>query len=174
MDTLAELEYRGLAIREDYDWVAVQADVGELYLAYLAARICELQNGEMDPVTNDKALLRRFACDPTRAGEVRSDLLDLVLPAPREDVTPLDLVAFKDRYRDELKALRRHVEDAVLKVASTRKDARDQAIRVVKLALTDELAAVEARFRERGWSMGSGRNHADHPGPRGPRGCALG
>jgi hypothetical protein len=172
---VTELCDRGLARRDRGPWIQVEHETAGLFMAYLAARLCELDELAMDPVTSHAERLAPFAMTlPGRLDQSHKETLAVLLPAPTGDVSPRQLVDFKERHRDELRALRDHVERGLLDIALVEADeARRRKLEQLKGELALQVDQLNARISERGWRSDPASTVLQILSPAGPVGVAA-
>lgn len=149
---------RGLAARGGRTGeVLVEGNAGALYLAYLAHFLARQPGLDMEPITDQRLLLevaagfRSFSVETAIDG-ARSSALSGVLPAPGEWVSAVDLARFKDQHRDELRALRREVEQSALLCAKEADlEVRRRMERDLAERMRERVETVRARMKERRW-----------------------
>jgi hypothetical protein len=152
---MTELCQRGLARRDHGPWIAVEHDTAALFMAYLAVRLCELDDLAMDPVTGSANSLKPFAM-PGFADRHYQAILEIALPAPAVDTSPKDLATFKERHHHELRSFRNHIETSLLNIAVLDDpDVRRKRLALLKDGLAIQLDELSARMRERGWRSGT-------------------
>ena len=154
---LDELRARGLARTDPrhQGWLQVEGETADLYMAYLAARLCQTPKLQMDPVTDSDARLSHFAMtSPGVVDAARAQTLKILLPAPPKNVDLAELREFKKRHADELAELRVGVEGACLAIARI----ENPELRTRELGhLTDKLQVqarrLEGSMKTRGWRI---------------------
>lgn len=151
---LKELRRRGLARKTHSRLVMIEHTTAELFMAYLAARLCELAELAMDPVTGRSELLAPFATElPGKLGQARHEVLDVALPFPRSsDLTARKLAKFKERHHDALRSFRHLIESSLLDVALIEnEDVRRRKLDQLKEEIATQVEELTARIQERGW-----------------------
>jgi hypothetical protein len=82
---LDELRFRHLARPDPREpgWLQIESQTAGLYMAYLAARLCQISELAMDPVTDSLAGLAPFAMtSPGVVDAARFEALKVLLPGP--------------------------------------------------------------------------------------------
>jgi hypothetical protein len=157
-DVWNELEQRQLAgwIRDDPGWLNVDARVGALFMAHLAARLGRLPAVNLEPITDQRHYFRALA---PRGGEVdtaqlfdqmRGVALRDALPAPADRRRLPELAAFKQDHWELLGRFRRWVEGRLLECArEPNAELRRRMVSQLHDEMTDEVDEISARLRER-------------------------
>ena len=157
-----ELERRGLAAaytsgREWDAWFDVEKHTADLLMAYLATILGQAER--MDPITDSVACLEAFTRIPEGGGAVqarldpiRTEILNDLLPAPADPVSPDQLAQFKGRHRDLLTGFRIAVEQRVFATAAIEDPTlRARSIGLVKHDLKGQLEEITRRMHENKW-----------------------
>jgi hypothetical protein len=153
-EVFAGLKQRGLAERSnDYGWWNVESRTAGVYMAYLAATLGGLEELGMDPVSDSTNLFVSTLETPVaRAEALRLGVLDAILPGPEEPVAVDELVRFKERHADPLKAFRTQIETELLRIALIEDDeARTREKKLTEDRLRQEIEEIAAAMRERRW-----------------------
>jgi hypothetical protein len=164
------LRERGLAtwapdVRPDRPgkgWIAVDGNIGALYVAYLVSYICAHGGLDMEPITDQEVNFEALAgsgslSTATGLDRLRAATLDQVLPTPISDVPIIELVDFKDKHRELLRELRRETESHVLDCARERDpEIRRRMCGQFSRELADRARETERRMSERRWSIRRG------------------
>jgi hypothetical protein len=148
------LHERQLGVRSnDWGWWDVESQTAGVYMAYLAATLGALAELKMDPVSDRTDFFVSTAETPVaRAEALRSSFLDAILPGPEGPVAVQDLVTFKERHVDTLRAFRTAVESELLRLALIEdNDARVREKTLTEDRLRQEIDAIAAAMRKRRW-----------------------
>lgn len=125
-DIPAMLTELGLATALDRRWDAVDENIANLFMAYLAACLGALPEVNAAPVTHQAKYLAVFGnsdrqysrVNPIHREKARQVMLHALLPRPDEPVSLSKLVQFKERHGHLLPAFRREVEAHCSRIAS--------------------------------------------------------
>jgi len=165
-----ELVARGMAERIPYrsgfmtGWLKVNPLVGAIYMAHLAGCLARLPELDMEPITDQRHYFRtdpRYVDAPVDTAllfdRLRGAVLEDVLPAPLEPVSPGAIASFKEEHWDLLGRFRRNIEARLLDCArETDAEFRRRMIRDLRDSTTEEVDEIRARLRERHWTPGIG------------------
>ena len=108
-----ELVNMNLATSTDYPWYEMDRWVADAFMAYLAAFIGSLPEVNSAPVTNNEICFRLLGGYPRKVKErtiQRYEILNSVLPFPRDELSIEKVLKFKEKYHVELARFRDHIE----------------------------------------------------------------
>ena len=120
---------RGLAKKKakDSSWYFVEPEIAAAFMAYLAAVLGQRPQSNFVPITDRESALKPFLTKRLRIfapirnsavlEELRTVILNGVLPSPAETPPPQELMDFKLRYQKELVGFRLDIESRVNKLA---------------------------------------------------------
>lgn len=148
-DGLVEM---GVARYVGHPWYELQPWVAEAFMAYLAAVLGKHPEINAAPVTHQRqslALLTgRRPASHLRRVEVRDVLLNGVFPRPTLPPTLESLVTFKERHGQELRRLRRAVEEECIGIAEIGDDIhRQERASLVAERLEEQVETVAEAMR---------------------------
>jgi Family of unknown function (DUF6236) len=154
-----EFERKGLAkprseAEREFGWWKVEETTAAVYMAYLAGVISGRNEGFL-PVTDSRRSLAVLA--PAGSG-LKDKLRELrfeavrALPAPSQPVPVNDLRAFKERYRDDLRRLRVHLDGRLADLAAIDDDEiRQIKSKSVLQEIQDDTARLREQMKKRKW-----------------------
>jgi hypothetical protein len=153
-----ELVNRGLARRNekgDYSsWYEVEPGVARDFMAYLAGVLGQLVGeDQFYPITDETRHMEAFLQKDSPKGDIRSLILDAVLPAPAENVEASRIADFKQKYVQELAHFRKAIEEEISQL-SVIVDERARSVRmgdVMKRLRRDREDLVARMKEEKGW-----------------------
>lgn len=128
-------------------------------MTYLASVLGKLEDLQMDPITDSADALSVFSKSPQNilgpialVDQLRTSVLEGVLPAPAGRIPVRELVDFKNRYSNLLSRFRRHIELFLIEVAQIPdKNLRDYKVHLFKDELTEEIEEIRTRMHEIRW-----------------------
>jgi hypothetical protein len=154
-----QLRERGLARDgggpEWESWWQVERTTADAYMAYLASAISGARPN-MVPVTDQPeaiATLDGGSGDfDQRLAALRYAVITQALPAPQAAVGAVELRAFKERHRDELRRCRLHLDGKLADLAAL-EDARLRQVKTTVLLqeIHDDVAELEEAMKKRRW-----------------------
>ena len=138
-------------------WLAVEGRAGRLYLATLAAAICESSGGELFPITDQPSYFSEMA-NPSRIDSalrldrIRAAVLKDVLPHPVSAIPANELADFKEKHFALARAFRLEVESELVRIASEPNgELRDELAHLARERLLAGADELRARMTERRW-----------------------
>lgn len=153
------LEERGLADFQGYPYAQIESYTADLYMAYLAASLGQQPIFNSTPITDKSRYLASFAAiDQQRRDwdeqidEMRTVVLNNILPAPSGGVPPVDIADFKRENKALLKHFRNKLESVLLDAAQMadielRKRKIDQFI----FETQDKIDEISEALKTRDW-----------------------
>lgn len=154
IDPLCE---RGLARKWSSMWYQVESITAYQFMAYLSSVLGRHKEIQMTPVTDQPDKLDEFqsgALQPTeiRLHQIRSDIIDHILPAPENSVSASEIIEFKLEHGNLLSVFRRNVEKAITNIAKTEDDfLREREVAIYKAELDEDLKYIWKMMNERNW-----------------------
>jgi len=116
-----ELCKRGLAWIQNLPWYNIETYTANQFMAYLAASLGKLPEIKSEPITDNTKNLSSFAPKYHPAGklhpridEMRTIVLNQILPAPSSDINPREIANFKENHKRELTRFRNKVESFLI------------------------------------------------------------
>ena len=154
-----ELAERGLARRKDWPWYNIEAFTANQFMAYLAASLGKLPRINSVPITDSSQNLYSFSPQHqqegrlnSKIGEMRTIVLNNILPSPESSIEPSKLAKFKDDHKRELIRFRNKVESFLINAAAIddphlRFKNREQFI----IETNDDVKDLTERMKSAGW-----------------------
>ncbi|MHB1345309.1 MAG: DUF6236 family protein [Thermoleophilia bacterium] len=150
-DVLMEL---GLARRGKGPWYEVEVETAQLFMAFLAGALSQVDALRMEPVTDELEYIQPFSGglpverSVMTEGPVRTLLLNDLLPAPMGQLSVRKLVRFRERHHDRLAGFRRKIEVTVLDVAQIADPIqRQRRLELAQEELRDEAHEIAQRIK---------------------------
>lgn len=154
-----ELQQRGLAFPTIYPWYALHNWVSKAFMAYLAACLGRINEIDADPVTNEYQSALLFTAGAKNQGNIqyrrrRSDtrqlILSQLLPSPRHHIPLNEIIKFKDKHGEQLRAFRELVEKKCINLAAIEDDqARYEQINNTLSEMRQEMHQISEMMRNR-------------------------
>lgn len=149
----------GLAQEVNYPWYEMENLTADLYMTYLASVLGKAGNLKMEPITDRVQSLSVYSASLENISkpigifrDLRMRVVQDILPAPTGGIPVLDLMKFKDRYRDLLRQFRSHIESSLIKITKTPdEDLRAEETRIFKEDLKEQIDKILALMRKRHW-----------------------
>lgn len=113
-----------LAERIDHPWYFVERDTAIDFMSYLAATLGKLSELDFAPTTDDVSYLNKFLSSSIeiktdrKLEELRIEVLNDILPAPKQSLTAFEIKHFKDTYFGDLKSFRNSIERELIAIAN--------------------------------------------------------
>jgi hypothetical protein len=147
----------GLARKADGPWWEMERLTADLYMSYLSSVLGKAEGLKMEPITDSSRSLSVFSASPEHIPlnifrDLRMSIIRDILPAPTTGIPVLDLVRFKDKYRDLLHRFRIYIETSLIKISSNAdKTLRDEEIRLFKAEIEDQKTQITTLMNKRHW-----------------------
>ena len=155
-----ELVKRGLARQKTLaGWYSIEAYTANQFMAYLAGCLGQLPGIDSIPITDNAINLNTFAPEfhhrrrqQSRIDDMRTMILNDILPAPSDPVTVRELSAFKNSYRDELIRFRNRVESFLINAASIEDPSlRSESIEQFLIETRNDIRELTKIMELKGW-----------------------
>jgi hypothetical protein len=144
----------------DYSsWYAVERETAADFMAYLAASLGRLEQLGYVPVTDRRRYyepMLRASERPIEHGDdlttLRLEVLEDILPAPKQPLTVDQIWDFKNRHGQELAAFRRDVEREIVSAAAIpNPELRRRRLELFRQEVDEQVRYVEARLKDSGF-----------------------
>jgi len=155
-----ELIQRGLARHtQDSRWYDIECYTADQFMTYLAAALGKLPEIKSDPVTDSTASLNAFTPEENIAkgsrqeiDNMRTVVLDNILPAPRSSIDPYEIAKFKDDHKRELNRFQNQIESFLVQASSIEnlKD-RSKMIKEFTRGINDNVEELTQLMKDRHW-----------------------
>lgn len=141
-------------------WFIVESTTANLFMSYLAAFLGNLDEVNMQPVTDKVTHLATFAADYPSAtlqehvylDQMRLEVLNNIFPMPVTTIQVSAIDSFKQKYGDRCQSLRKKVETKIIELSYIESpQEREWKLNRFKTTLTEEIKEIEARMKERNW-----------------------
>jgi hypothetical protein len=137
----------------------VERETAADFMAYLAASLGQLEDLDYVPVTDRRRYwepLLREARQPAarrnKLTDLRLEVLEDILPAPRQPLSAGHIWAFKKRHGRQLTTFRRAVERELVVAASiTDRELRNRRLQLFREEVDAEVKHIQARLGESGY-----------------------
>lgn len=142
-----ELIRRGLATQRKGAWYFVESYTASKFMAYLASVIGALT--EYTPITDSYKQMSHYIA-PNEKQDVRKELkeqikariVEKILPVPSSIDDPYDLFRFREKYYDELKRFRNHIEEFVLTLETLQENQIEDKIKLFTEQSEDQIKFI--------------------------------
>lgn len=140
-------------------WYAVEQETAADFMAYLAASLGRLEELGYIPVTDRRRywepMLRAVDRRIEHGGELTSlrlEILEDILPAPKQPLSADQIRNFKDRHGHELVIFRRAVEREIVTAAAIQDpELRRRRLELFRQEVNEQVQYVQARLSENGF-----------------------
>jgi len=148
-----------LAQKADNQWYDVEITTALDFMSYLAAMIGQVDEAGFIPVTDEAFPLNRLVKSisydvrvESKTGEIRTQLLENLFPAPAQPLKAFDILRFKERHGDKLSVFRNHVENAIIDILNTtNNELRERRIALFNTKAQEDIEEIINAMREHGW-----------------------
>jgi len=154
-DKLIELD---LAKKISSPWYEVEQFTAVRYMAYLASKIGNLPDVNSRPTTDDIKYLNGYASDSFLNGKIRSDiettrgfLLKELFPSPVGNISPRDIIEFKDENNYELMKCQNKIESFLIDYISTDSEFRKEKYNQFIHDYNEEKDNIIKLMNKHGW-----------------------
>ena len=150
-----------LAQKADNQWYDVENSTALDFMSYLAAMIGQVDEAGFTPVTDEAFPLNRLVesiSDDARmentTGEIRTQLLENLFPAPVQSIKPIDILYFKQKHGDKLSAFRYYIEKSIIDILNTTDEGlRRRRIALFKQKTGEDIEEITNAMQEHGWAI---------------------
>ena len=148
-----------LAQKADNQWYDVEDSTALDFMSYLAAMIGQVDEAGFIPVTDEALPINRLvkSISPDarvegKTGEIRTQLLKNIFPAPVQPLGAFDILRFKERHGDKLSIFRNYVENSMIGILSTPDDdLRQRRLDLFNTKAKDDVEEIIDAMGEHGW-----------------------
>jgi len=148
-----------LAQKADNQWYDVEISTAIDFMSYLAAMIGQVDESGFIPVTDKLFPLNRLvksishdARVENKTGEIRTQLLTNLFPAPTQPLKALDILRFKEKHSDKLSEFRFYVENSIIDILkNTNEDLRSRQLALFNQKAQEDIEEIKASMYEHGW-----------------------
>lgn len=120
------LRDRGLASRKDWRWFNVETYTANQFMAYLSGCLGFLPELKGQPITDTITNLNSFSpirgidTHMTEIDQLRTVILEDMLPCPKTGIHPHEIAKFKTKYNKDLKLFRTKIESSLIDIDNIR------------------------------------------------------
>ncbi|MDN4524408.1 hypothetical protein [Fictibacillus fluitans] len=151
-----ELVQRGLAIKQR-SWYKVEGYTASNFMTYLATVLGTLT--DYMPITDSYHQMYHFL--PLEEGDLphvlkeqlKSKIINNVLPIPKFIEDPYDIYRFKEKYYDSLKGFRRFVESFIQDLEHLSENQQGKRLELFTEQAKDEISYITDRMKDYRWRM---------------------
>lgn len=148
-----------MAEKEDGQWYQVEISTALDFMSYLAAIIGQVDEAGFTPITDKvipiNGLVKARSIDArteNKVSKLRIQLLQNVLPAPNQPITPEDILRFKIKHGDKLTEFRFYVEKSILDILKQpNDDLRLREIAIFNQKAKEDIEEIKASMHRFGW-----------------------
>ncbi|MCZ3367259.1 MULTISPECIES: hypothetical protein [Methanobacterium] len=161
---LRDLDKLGLVKEKNFPWIEVEEYTAKSYIAYLAAFGGELPEIQASPVTNDPKELKPYTPSYYQNGqikiekdEMRTTILDNILPTPNDPIDIEILKKFKNRHSDDLIEFRKYIESEIHDLLKERDlSYRNELKEDFVVETQDRINEISESMKKKGWKINKG------------------
>jgi hypothetical protein len=160
METTCDyLVHNDLAEKIDGQWYQVEISTALDFMSYLAAIIGQVDEAGFTPITDKIIPLNRLvkgssiaARTENKVSKLRLQILENVLPSPKQPLRPADILGFKMKHGDKLTEFRFYLEKSILDILKQpNNDLQLREIALFSQKAKEDIDEIKASMHKFGW-----------------------